>query len=135
MEANESRMCFDTETEAILTGMDKTDLVLRAVFQPEKEPVSSALYYFVKPKDLRLSAPRIRSTVEAVDNGFSITLSCESLARNVYLSTNGAEGFFTGNYFDLVPGTGVTVRFVTDKHLDRFAETLKIISLHDTMTK
>ncbi len=135
MAADQSKMLFETETKTLLKGFDKTDIVLCAGFQQEKKSLSSALYYFVKPKALKLSAPGIRSTVETVDNGFSITLSCESSAKNVYLSAAGTGGFFTDNYFDLVPGTGVTVQFVTDKKIDGFAEKLKIISLYDTTPK
>jgi beta-mannosidase len=135
MEANESKMQFETETKTLLKGFDKKEIVLRANFQREKQSLASALYYFVKPKDLKLSAPGIRSTVAAGDNGFSITLACESLAKNVYLTANGTGGFFTDNYFDLVPGTDVTVRFVPDKEIDRFIEKLKIMSLYNTIPK
>ncbi|MCP5102963.1 MAG: glycoside hydrolase family 2 protein [bacterium] len=133
VEANGGRVVFETEAAAFLGDRNKGNLVLEAVFRWGEKDISSALYYFVKPKDLKLAAPVIKKSVEAVDEGFSITLSCEQLAKNVYLTVEGEEGFFTDNYFDLVPGTGVTVQFITGKKVDRFAERLKIITLKDTM--
>lgn len=135
MEANVSQMLFEMKIEKLLRDLDKKNLVLEVIFRQDDQSLSSALYYFVKPKDLKLSAPDIESAVETVENGFSITLSCESLAKNIYLNIDGINGFFTENYFDLLPCTNVTVHFVTDNKIDRFAEKLKIISLYNTITK
>jgi beta-mannosidase len=46
----------------------------------------------------------------AADGTFTVKVTAAKLARDVYL-TDGADGFFTDNYFDLLPGETATVSF------------------------
>jgi beta-mannosidase len=128
-----SRCCFETDLPELLAGKNKCALVLTAEFITESLGYARSHCYFVPPKDLELSDPDIRVEVDDVPNGFNITLSCESLAKNVYLSTDDFHGFFTDNYFDLLPHSPATVNFVTDKKAANFPQKLKIISLYDTI--
>jgi beta-mannosidase len=115
-----------------LAGKNKRALVLTAEFKAGSERFAYNHCYFVPVKDLELVDPGIVVEVDNSANDFNITLSCESLAKNVYLSVDGIRGFFTDNYFDLLPGDPVTVNFVTDEKEKNFAQKLKIISLHKT---
>jgi beta-mannosidase len=130
---NTSRCCFEMGLQMLLAGKNKRALALTAEFLTESLGYARNHCYFVPPKDLELSDPGIRVEVKDVPNGFNITLSCESLAKNVYLSANGVRGFFTDNYFDLLPNSPVTVKFVTNKKIENFAQKLKIMSLYNTI--
>jgi beta-mannosidase len=51
----------------------------------------------------------------------------------VFLSIPGYEGYFDDNYFDMLPGSTVTVRFITtNENIENFDEKLRIMSLADT---
>ena len=65
--------------------------------------------------------------------GFKVTLSSDTFARAVYLSTTDQPGFFVDNYFDLRPGQKVEVEFRTTAPiaLSGFRTKLKIRSLAD----
>jgi beta-mannosidase len=68
--------------------------------------------YFAPPKALEIPAdPGLAWTVTRKGDGFDVALSAEKLAKNIYLSWEGAEGFFSDNYFDLLPGEEKTIHF------------------------
>jgi beta-mannosidase len=104
VKTNSSESLFEEDVTNLLKSYDKRNVVFKASFQQGEEVLSSNLYYFVPPKDLRLTAPKITSTVIGTEKGVVIELSCESFAKNVYLRFEGMKGFFSDNYFDLFPG-------------------------------
>ncbi|HIB47284.1 MAG TPA: glycoside hydrolase family 2 protein [Flavobacteriaceae bacterium] len=71
---------------------------------------AQALYYFVKPKELKLTNEAIQVTQIATDRSISITLSAETLQKDVFLVADVA-GHFSDNFFDLLPGEAKTVQF------------------------
>lgn len=75
------------------------------------------LFYLVPPRKLSLPRTSINMQVEQVNDGYQITLQTTNLAKNVYLWVE-AEGAFSDNYFDLLPGERKTVLFRTEGILD-----------------
>jgi beta-mannosidase len=85
----------------------------------------------VSPKKLSLSDASIRIKTEQITEGYQLTVSCERLAKNVLLGTS-VDGFFSENYFDLLPGEQKTVVFKTETILDDPNQSFKAKSLVDT---
>ncbi len=130
VEPNSSQSFFEMDVKGLLENYDKRNIVFKASFQQGKKSLSSNLYYFVPPKDLLLTAPNIKSTIVSSKKGLiTIELTCERLAKNVFLSIDKESGFFTDNYFDLLPGEKVIVYFVTHEKIENYLDILKIISL------
>ena len=88
-------------------------------------------YFFTQPKNLNLTKPVITSTVDKQDKNWLITLKTDVLAKNVYLNFDGIEGFFTDNYFDLVPGMEHKIVF-TPKDNSMKPKKMDLISLFDS---
>ena len=88
-------------------------------------------YFFAKPKELLLEPARIVSKIEKDKADWVITLQSDRLAKDVYLSCSNAQGFFSDNYFDLLPGELRTIRFSPSASLIVPLE-IKIISLVDS---
>ncbi len=132
---NASRCCFETDLQELLAGKNNRALVLTVEFLTASLGYARSHCYFVPPKELELTDPGIKAEVDDAPNGYNITLSCESLAKNVYLSADddSVHGFFTDNYFDLLPRSPVTINYITDKKIENFPQKLKIISLYDTV--
>jgi hypothetical protein len=65
--------------------------------------------------------------------GFKLTLSSDKFARAVYLSMPNYPGFFSDNYFDLIPGQKVEVEFRAGAAiaLSDFRKQLKIRTMAD----
>jgi beta-mannosidase len=93
--------------------------------------LSHRLLFLTAPKNLKLSNPRISTTVSKQPQGYEITLTCESLAKNVFLQSS-ADGFFSDNYFDLIPGERKTVLFTTKADLKEPNAAFTVKHLLDT---
>ena len=67
-------------------------------------------------------------------NGFEIIIHSDNLAKNIYLFADGLEGRFSDNYFDLLPGQSVKIKFKTSEaiELEIFINKLNLYSLIDS---
>jgi beta-mannosidase len=117
----------------LLGDHDPAEVFLHVELTASGEVLSSNNRYFQPPKDLALSEPRLTTEVASSDHGFEISVSTDTLARNVRFTFEPDDGFFTDNYFDLVPGTPVTVTYEPDGDvtLEAFEEGLVVESIVD----
>ncbi|MDR6457180.1 beta-mannosidase [Chryseobacterium vietnamense] len=87
----------------------------------EKDVTFQKLFFFNKPKDLKLSKPEIKirklSSTE-------IEISTDVLAKDIYLI---GDTHFSDNFFDLLPGT--SKRITLSKPLEK----IEVMSLWDVM--
>ncbi len=97
--ANSSKVYFSKE----INGFSKSNHLLGARLTSNGKTLASNIYYFVPPKELQLPSPHIQKEITKTKNGYSIVLKTDKLAKNVFLSIDG-DGFFSDNYFDLLPG-------------------------------
>jgi beta-mannosidase len=63
--------------------------------------------------------------------GYEIALRTNTVARDVYLSADGVPGFFSDNFFDLVPGTTKRIMFTCDKEVLDLRSKLKTLNVFD----
>jgi beta-mannosidase len=88
------------------------------------------LFYPTPPKKMTLPKANVAVKVEQVNDGYQLTLSCKDLAKNVMISTE-IDGFFSDNYFDLLPDERKTVLFKTERILDDPKAAFSVKSLVD----
>jgi len=93
--------------------------------------ISKNYYYFLPFKQLKLPTPAIEHSIVKTDDGFDIEVSTDKLAKNVYLQIGNEEGFFSDNYFDLLPHEKATVHLKTDISEKQLNEVLSIRTLID----
>lgn len=129
--ANASTNFFEVNKSTFLaeTGnlADRTVLVCELV---EKENVISKNSIFFKPyKELKIEKPQVSYEIADVAGGFDITVKSDKLAKNVYLQIGDEEGFFTDNYFDMLPGETITIRLETDITEEKLNEVLTLRTL------
>ncbi|AFC29526.1 glycoside hydrolase family 2 sugar binding protein [Paenibacillus mucilaginosus 3016] len=96
--------------EEVLEGADPASVVLTARFEGSEGTTDLKEHYFLPVKDLRLEEPGVRITRRTEGEQVLFTLEADRLAKQVWLSSE-AEGHFTDNFFDLLPGSPVTVAF------------------------
>ncbi|MFL6258049.1 MAG: glycosyl hydrolase 2 galactose-binding domain-containing protein [Pyrinomonadaceae bacterium] len=96
---------------ALLGGQDPSKVFLYCELLGEGRSLSTNTLFFRPFKDLSLPAPNVSTVIARTRDATSVTLSTDRLARGVYLSAGGLEGFFNDNFFDLLPGRAVTVAF------------------------
>ncbi len=129
---NSSKPYFEIPMEELKKLGDTKSMVLKAQVLQKQSMLSENLYYFSLPKDLNLKNPQLSIQKTKVDDGYEFKFSTNYLAKNLYLNFEGIEGFFTENYFDLLPGEIKTIRFIT-KSTDKIENTaLESITLIDS---
>jgi len=133
---NTSQVYFELPLQTLLSGHDTASVVLEAVFTSADGRVQTDnLLYFTAPKHIKLPVSNPQYTIEAVEGGYRIELSTELLAKNLYLSLREGDGFFTDNYFDLLPGRPRAIVCKTTLSRQDFEKSLQLMSLADTVGK
>jgi beta-mannosidase len=127
-----SKSYLTIPVDTLLAGKDARRVFLFTEVLVDGKVVSSNQKFFGAYKSLKLPPAQITTEVLPLGGGFKISLSAEEFARAVYLSTPN-QGFFTDNYFDLIPGQTVEVQFRTRAviSLRDFRSQLKIRTMAD----
>src|SRR6185503_3496466 len=97
--------------DKLLGGEDPKAVFLFTEILVGGKRVSRNEHFFNPYKDLALPRPKIKTDIVPVRGGFNVSLSADKFARAVYLSASGSVGYFTDNYFDLIPGEKIEVEF------------------------
>jgi len=116
-----TKQLTDKVNETYLSITLKTDMKILA----------TKTYFFTHPKNLSLIKPTITSSVEKKNSVWVVTVKSDKLAKDLYLNFPGIEGFFSDNYFDLIPGKEKIITFIPkDKTL--LPTKIELISLIDS---
>lgn len=67
------------------------------------ETIAQNIFYFTDTKSLQLKKPDLSTTFIHTGDTYRIELLSDTLMKNVYLSLKSARGFFSDNFFDLLP--------------------------------
>jgi beta-mannosidase len=116
---NSSQVLTTVLTDQLLG--QKSNIVLSSEIWSNDKLLCDGQYYFTKPKDLNLHETVFNMDVKKDSNEYTITLTSEKLAKAVCLSC-AIDGFFSDNYFDLLPNEKKIVRFISDLTKDKNPE-------------
>jgi len=134
-------LCTESPCRRVLKGELMDDGIAdRVVFSAELRDSggaarSRALHYFVEPKRLRLGRPHIEVSAEYSGVGArELLVTSDVLARGVHLRLDGAEAFFSDNFFDILPGDTVLVDLSAEpSDLRDLDDRLAVRTLYDTV--
>lgn len=129
--ANSSRDYFNENKEEFLARKDTRNLLFSAELIEDGKSVSRNVFFFRPFKELNVPNPQVDHTIVKADNGFQIELKTDKLAKNVYLQIGDEEGFFTDNYFDMLPGEKITINLKTKILEEKLNELLTVRTLDD----
>jgi len=125
LEMGEEDFTIEKNSSAMLTRIaygpysnSVSEMLLSAELWSQGKKLASAQHYFVKPKNLALLPANIQLAVRNENNNFSITLASETLVKAVKLRSN-TDGFFSDNYFDLLPGEKKSMLFTPDQAVEQ----------------
>ncbi len=93
--------------------------------------LTEKLIPFCKPKDEKLQKAKFTVSAAKTPEGYDITISANVPARFVHIMIPETEGFFTDNFFNLIPGNPKTVHFFTDGNVDSSAGSPEIECLNN----
>lgn len=134
IQPNSSRIFFSNTLTNIIGDNNSGSLVMIMEVKSGEKILSRNLEYFVSPKELSLDPPVISKEIQETENGYSIRLTSDKLAKNIFISST-LRGEFSDNYFDLLPGETRVIEFRTKIRTNNFQQLLKIKTLIDTYTK
>lgn len=108
IEANGVTRVMSEEMSEIFSDKEQF-IVVRAV--SDGEQIGESIFYPSKIKEMEL--PMVEPTIEVsvVDGVGEVTISSPVLLKNLWVDFPRQEGFFSDNYFDLLPGERVTITF------------------------
>ncbi|HNW60117.1 MAG TPA: glycoside hydrolase family 2 protein [bacterium] len=130
--ANSSRIYYSLAVAELLGGFDRANALLRIVLRQGGRELAHEIRYFAPIKSLELPVAGVRSEVTAAPGGCRITLTSPVLAKNLLLQCADADGFFSDNYFDLLPGETRVVYFATALTPEHVQASLRLQSVRDT---
>jgi len=113
----------------------KNDLLLSVKVMKGDSVLCDNILYFDYWKSLNFPDPEIKYDIEKMDRYFVIKLNSSLLSKNVFLDLPGHEGFFSDNFFDIIPGEDLTVKYFPENDFStaEFVKNLKIISITDAI--
>ncbi|WP_302622154.1 glycoside hydrolase family 2 protein, partial [Xanthomonas graminis] len=85
-------------------------------------------------KHLQLPSPDIRSELRADGDGYALTLTSTTLAREVWLAFGDLDATLSDNAFDLLPGEPLTVHVRSSATLEQLRGALQVRDLAETLT-
>ncbi|MGH8182773.1 MAG: glycoside hydrolase family 2 protein, partial [Rhodanobacteraceae bacterium] len=96
--------------------------------------ISRNLVFFDAPKNLALPVPHIRAQLQRGSDGGTLSLSTDTLAREVWISFGDIDARLSDNAFDLLPGQHVTLNVHSKASLDALRTALRVQDMADEMT-
>jgi len=129
---NSSKSYFDINHYDFLRHKDSHKQVLVVEVVENGQVIANNLHYFRPVKELDLPHPNISYDLLPVDSGFRIVLKTDKLAKNLYMSIGDEEGYFSDNYFDLLPGHQAEITLRTKLSLAQLKKVFKVQTLVDT---
>ncbi len=132
IDANSSFPYYDTLTSALLSGLDPKKVMLLVTLDGGMNDFKlKKTMFFKAPKDLDLTVPVISKKLTSDENGYTLQLSSDKLAKNVWL-TSSVPGEFSNNYFDILPGEVVDIKFNTKTKIALREDMIVVKSLVDS---
>ena len=126
-ETNKNQIFLNIPLQNIFNNNKKNSVFVDMKILSNNKIIDSGIHYFVKPKDIALENASIIATIEKN----VIKLKSNTLAKNIYLSSNDINGFFSDNFFDLQPNTEKYVSFDANDNKQITKKSLSIFSLQD----
>jgi beta-mannosidase len=127
--ANSSNSFWETKTSDFLKKVQANKQLLVVELVENNAVLSSNTLFFKPIKDVLLPKPQVKYEIASTNGGFEITLSSDKLAKNLYMTIGDEEGFFSDNYFDLLPGQTVKIKLETSLSKEKLQEVLRLRTL------
>jgi beta-mannosidase len=132
LKPNSSEVCFRGEVTNLLHAHAPGNVLLYVALTENHQLISSNILYFVPVKKLQLPVAVIKKSVRIENGGFVLDLTSDKLVKNLCLELSEGNGFFSDNYFDMLPGEKVTVHYQPDDKnttLEEFLKNLKMLQM------
>jgi beta-mannosidase len=109
-------------------------VIFKAYDYHKNHKITSRVFVVPDFKNLELPKPKLQYNVKKIKNEFEIKLKSEVFIKSLELDVPDCTGYFSDNYFDLLPGEEKTILFFPyDKKVSNIK--LKMNSLNNQIKK
>jgi len=129
--ANSAQAVFSASAAELLAGAAPETVLLEISLSDKKSIIAGDRLYFRPVKDLILPKPEIATRIKLSGRDVLIGLTSPVLVKNLCLSHDAADGTWSDNYFDLLPGQAAVVRFTPSKPVKAFEVGLRLMHMAD----
>lgn len=127
--ANSSDSYFDVNRYDFLRNKNSRKQVLVAEVVEDGQVIAKNVFYFRPVKEMSLPKPDVTYDIMPVENGCRIVVKTDKLAKNLFMTIGDEEGFFSDNYFDLLPGETANIVLRTSIPTEKIREVFKVQTL------
>jgi beta-mannosidase len=97
--------------------------------------VSRNLVFFDEAKNLSMPTPHVQTKLAASADGYTLTLSTDQLARDVWVSFGEVDADVSDNAFDLLPGQSISLTVHSKASLQQLQHALQVQNLAAVISK
>jgi len=115
----------------ILGKADRKKIILTSKIKENDNIIAENITYLVPVKEIELPKTTIAKLINKTTKGYEIILYSDKLAKNIFLTLENADGFFSDNYFDLLPGKKVVIELQTSSTIKDVEKEISVTSLVD----
>jgi len=131
--ANGSAVIFTIDLEDLPLSYRKNEVVFSATLVSGKREIDQELFYFARPKYLKLPEPGIKTRISDKGDHFVIEISTQKLCKNLMLISDNTDVQFSENFFDMQPGETRLVTCPATIRWEDFEKGFRTLSLMQTM--
>ena len=135
IQGNSSQAYYHENIKDLIGDYKNNEVLLHSILtKNDTVTIDENIKYFDIPKNLDLPIPNINLDFKEIDEyNYSITISTDVLAKNLYLQSK-FEGHFNDNYFDMLPNQRKVVYFTSKDiiGLDSLVTQLTVVTLVDS---
>jgi beta-mannosidase len=132
LQANIGLLPYKASVAEIIGREDKKNVFLVSKIKENDNIVAENTLYLLPVKDLDLPKTSIAKLVNKTTKGYEVILYSDKLAKNICLSLENTDGFFSDNYFDLLPGKRVVIELQTSTPIKDIEKEISVMSLIDS---
>jgi beta-mannosidase len=132
IDPNTSKVYYTKPEKTLLGKGNKTGVVLNTRLMLNDSLISSNNLFFAPPKNLKLPATKIKKEFVKIKGGYDMVISSKVFAKDAYLTTDNQNGFFTDNFFDLLPGEPMKIKYYGDDMPEFLEKTFRVMSVVDS---
>lgn len=129
-----SNLIFEKHIIDLLKNHNPKQYALVISLGDKNKSYDQRVVYFEKPKDLELQKININFRLKSIENGYQLILKSSTLIKNLHCQLP-AKGFWSDNYFDLIPGSEKIIIFTTNEKINNIESQLKFTSLNQILIK
>ena len=102
---------FDMDISRFLRTVGAENMLMRIRLRSANRVLAEKHHFFTRPKSLQLLPANIGMHMMLKNDRIQLVLSADVFVKDVQLSSNDAQGRFSRNFFDLIPGESVSIDF------------------------